>query len=68
LTSEYWLSRLRWSAAFNPRFWRAVAGKALERPRETWEMLRSHLWDQSWYWQFRDLAPMRLFRHTWLAK
>jgi cyclopropane-fatty-acyl-phospholipid synthase len=68
LTSEYWLSRLRWSAAFNPRFWRAVAGKGWERPRETWEMLRSHLWDQSWYWQFRKPAPMRLLRQSWLAK
>jgi cyclopropane fatty-acyl-phospholipid synthase-like methyltransferase len=67
-TSEYWLRRLQLSAAFNPRVWRAIAGKAWERPRETRDMLRSHLWDQTWYWQFRAPAPMRLRRQTWVAR
>jgi cyclopropane-fatty-acyl-phospholipid synthase len=67
-TSEHWLRRLQLSAALNPRVWLAIARKSWERPRETYEMLRSHLWDQTWYWQFRDPAPMRLWRQTWLAK
>jgi len=68
LTSEYWLRRLKWSLATNPRVWWAVAKKWRRHPRETWQMLRSHLWDQAWYWQFRPPAPMRLLRQTWLAK
>ncbi len=67
-TSEHWLQRLRWSAAFNPRVWCAIAGNGWQQPRATWAMLRSHLWDQAWYWQFRDPVPMRLWRQTWLAK
>jgi cyclopropane-fatty-acyl-phospholipid synthase len=67
-TSEYWLQRLRWSAAFNPRVWWAIARKGFERPRDVWEMLHIHLWDQAWYWQFREPAPMRMWRQTWLAK
>jgi hypothetical protein len=31
-------------------------------------MLRGHLWDQAWYWQFRAPAPMQLWRQTWRAK
>jgi cyclopropane-fatty-acyl-phospholipid synthase len=68
LTSEYWLRRLRRSMVTNPRVWWAVVGKWSRHPRGTWEMLRGHLWDQAWYWQFREPAPMRLFRQTWLAK
>jgi hypothetical protein len=30
--------------------------------------LRLQLWDQSWAWQFRPPAPLRLLRQTWLAK
>ena len=67
-TSEYWLGRLKWSLATSPRVWQAVAGKARRHPRAVWRMLRSHLWDQAWYWQFRPPAPMRLLRQTWLAK
>jgi cyclopropane-fatty-acyl-phospholipid synthase len=67
-TSEHWFQRLLWAAAFNPRAWWAIGSKAWERPRETWEMLRSHLWDQAWYWQFRDPAPMQMWRQTWLAR
>ena len=68
LTSEYWLRRLQWSVANNPRVWWGVLGKWWRYPHATWEMLRSHLWDQAWYWQFRQPAPMRLLRQTWLAK
>jgi cyclopropane-fatty-acyl-phospholipid synthase len=67
-TSEHWLCRLQISIAFNPHVWAAVARKWCQHPRETWEMLRSHLWDQTWYWQFRDPAPMQLWRQTWLAR
>lgn len=67
-TSEYWLRCLKPSAAFNPRVWGAIVRKAWQMPRETWEMLRSHLWDQAWYWQFREPAPMQLWRQTWRAK
>jgi hypothetical protein len=68
LTSEYWLRRLKRSVATNPRVWWSILGKWRRYPRATWEMLRSHLWDQAWYWQFREPAPMRLLRQTWLAK
>jgi len=67
-TSEYWFQRFIWSLAFNPRLWWAIAGKGWQWPRETWQMLRTHLWDQTWYWQFRDPAPMQMWRQTWLAK
>jgi cyclopropane-fatty-acyl-phospholipid synthase len=67
-TSEHWLQRLIWSAAVNPRVWWSIAHNGWEQPHESWEMLRSHLWDQAWYWQFRDPAPMQLWRQTWLAK
>jgi len=67
-TSEYWRRQLIWSAAFNPRVWWAITRNGWQQPRETWEMLRSHLWDQAWYWQFRDPAPLQLWRQTWLAK
>jgi len=68
LTSEYWLRRLKRSLAANPRVWWALAGKLSRHPRAVWQMLRSHLGDQAWYWQFRPPAPMRLLRQTWLAK
>jgi cyclopropane fatty-acyl-phospholipid synthase-like methyltransferase len=67
LTSEYWLRRLKWSLATNPRVWFAVLAKCRQHPGGVWRMLRSHLWDQTWYWQFRPPAPMRLLRQTWLA-
>jgi cyclopropane fatty-acyl-phospholipid synthase-like methyltransferase len=68
LTSEYWLRRLQWSLATNPRVWFALLGKLRQHPRGVWQMLRNHLWDQAWYWQFRPPAPMRLLRQTWLAR
>jgi cyclopropane-fatty-acyl-phospholipid synthase len=67
-TSEYWLRQLRRSLATRPSVWWAAARKRWQYPRATWQMLRSHLWDQAWYWQFRPPAPMRLLRQTWLAK
>ena len=68
LTSEYWLRRLRRSLATSPRVWWALAGKFRQHPQAAWRMLRGHLWDQVWYWQFRPPAPMRLLRQTWRAK
>jgi cyclopropane fatty-acyl-phospholipid synthase-like methyltransferase len=68
LTSEYWLRRLKWSLATSPRVWLAVLAKTRQHPGGVWRMLRSHLWDQAWYWQFRPPAPMRLLRQTWLAQ
>jgi cyclopropane fatty-acyl-phospholipid synthase-like methyltransferase len=68
LTSEYWLRQLRRRIAFDPRVWWALTRLLRQRPREACEMLRLQLWDQSWAWQFRPPAPMRLLRQTWLAK
>jgi cyclopropane fatty-acyl-phospholipid synthase-like methyltransferase len=67
LTSEYWLRQLERSLATRPSVWLAVLGKWRKAPRATWRMLRSHLWDKAWYWQFRPPAPMRLLRQTWVA-
>lgn len=66
-TSECWLRQLRWATFTNPRFWWAIGRKGCKQPRDTWQMLRSHLWDQAWYWQFRDPAPMQLRRQSWSA-
>jgi hypothetical protein len=68
LTSEYWLKRFQWSAAFDPRVWWALAQKLWEQPRALAKMLRLQVWDQSWCWQFRAPAPMQLLRQTWQAK
>ena len=67
-TSEYWLRRFKRKLAYDPRVWSAVARQLWQRPRAAWEMLRLQLWDQSWTWQFRPPAPMRLLRQTWAAK
>jgi cyclopropane-fatty-acyl-phospholipid synthase len=67
LTSEYWLRQLKRSLAMRPGVWLAVLGKWRKHPRATWRMLRSHLSDEAWYWQFRPPAPMRLLRQTWMA-
>jgi len=67
LTSEYWLRRLRWSA-FDPRMWVALAHVGRRRARALVRMMRCLLWDQSWAWQFREPAPTRLLRQTWLAR
>ncbi len=68
LTSEYWLRQFRRRLAIDPRVWWAVARQLWRRPREARQMLRLQLWDQSWAWQFRPPAPMRLLRQTWLAR
>ncbi|MCI0332220.1 MAG: class I SAM-dependent methyltransferase [Planctomycetes bacterium] len=68
LTSEFWLRRFTRKLAYDPRVWWAVARQLWQRPRAAWEMLRLQLWDQSWAWQFRPPAPMRLLRQTWVAK
>lgn len=67
-TSEYWLRRLRRSMALDPRVWWSLGGKWRQSPRAAFEMLRCQLWDQSWAWQFREPAPTRLLRQTWLAR
>jgi cyclopropane-fatty-acyl-phospholipid synthase len=67
-TSEYWLSRFKRSLAYDPRVWWAVAQQLWLRPQAARQMLRLQLWDQSWVWQFRPPAPMRLLRQTWVAK
>jgi cyclopropane-fatty-acyl-phospholipid synthase len=68
LTSEYWLARFRHLLATSPKAWWAVAQQIGQRPRAAWQMLRLQLIDQSWCWQFRPPAPMRLLRQTWAAK
>jgi cyclopropane-fatty-acyl-phospholipid synthase len=68
LTSEYWLRRFQRSLVTSPRVWGAIAGQLARRPRAAWKMLRLQLVDQSWAWQFRPPAPMRLLRQTWAAK
>jgi cyclopropane fatty-acyl-phospholipid synthase-like methyltransferase len=68
LTSEYWLRQFERQLAFNPRVWWTVARQFWQQPRAAWEMLRLQIWDQSWAWQFRPPAPMRLLRQTWVAK
>jgi cyclopropane fatty-acyl-phospholipid synthase-like methyltransferase len=67
LTSEYWLRRFVRTLAYNPSVWWALVEQFWLRPREAWEFLRLQVWDQSWAWQFRPPAPMRLLRQTWLA-
>ncbi len=68
LTSKYWLWRLRWSTPFDPRVWAALIRAARLHPRPLVHMLRCLVWDQSWCWQFREPAPTRLLRQTWLAR
>jgi hypothetical protein len=68
LTSEYWLRRLKRSLVLDPRSWWAVARQFYSRPRAAWRMLRLHLWDKAWVWQFRPPAPTQLLRQTWAAK
>jgi cyclopropane fatty-acyl-phospholipid synthase-like methyltransferase len=68
LTSEYWLVCCKKSVASKPLVWAAIAQQLLEHPRAAWQMLRLQFWDQSWVWQFRPPAPMRLLRQTWIRK
>jgi cyclopropane fatty-acyl-phospholipid synthase-like methyltransferase len=68
LTSEYWLRQFQRSLFTNPRVWLATIRQLARRPRAAWDMMRLQLVDQSWAWQFRPPAPMRLLRQTWVAK
>jgi cyclopropane fatty-acyl-phospholipid synthase-like methyltransferase len=68
LTSEYWLRQFARSLVYNPRVWWSVIRQLRKHPRDAWEFLRLQIWDQSWAWQFRPPAPMRLLRQTWVAK
>jgi cyclopropane fatty-acyl-phospholipid synthase-like methyltransferase len=68
LTSEYWLRQFHKRLMFDPHVWWALARQLWERPLPAWEMLRIHLLDYSWAWQFRPPAPMRLLRQTWAAR
>lgn len=71
LTSEYWLGRLKWSLALDPRGWWHLARTLGRSPRAAYAMLKCLLWDQSWNYQFRRQAdqqpPTRLLRQTWQA-
>jgi cyclopropane-fatty-acyl-phospholipid synthase len=68
LTSEYWFRQFRRRLAMDPRVWWSVMRQLRLNPRAAWRMLQLQLWDQSWAWQFRPPAPMRLLRQTWVAK
>lgn len=68
LTSEHWQQRFFRSLASNPRVWWTIAKQLLLRPRAAWQMFQLQVFDQSWPWQFRPPAPMRLLRQTWEAR
>jgi cyclopropane fatty-acyl-phospholipid synthase-like methyltransferase len=68
LTSEFWQRRFFRSLAYNPRAWWALARQFWKQPRPAWGMFQLQVFDQSWPWQFRPPAPMRLLRQTWAAK
>jgi cyclopropane-fatty-acyl-phospholipid synthase len=68
LTSEYWQQHFLRSLAYNPRVWWALGNQLMRRPRAAWEMFKLQVFDQSWPWQFRPPAPMKLWRQTWVAK
>jgi cyclopropane fatty-acyl-phospholipid synthase-like methyltransferase len=68
LTSEYWFRQFRRRLVIDPRVWWSVTRQLWRHPRAAWRMLQLQIWDQSWAWQFRPPAPMRLLRQTWAAK
>jgi cyclopropane fatty-acyl-phospholipid synthase-like methyltransferase len=68
LTSEHWQRRFFRSLAYTPRVWSAPARQFFKRPRAAVGMFQLQVIDQSWPWQFRAPAPMRLLRQTWVAK
>jgi cyclopropane fatty-acyl-phospholipid synthase-like methyltransferase len=68
LTSEHWQKRFFRSLACNPRVWWTLGKQFCMRPRAAMRMFRLQVADQSWPWQFRPPAPMRLLRQTWAAK
>jgi cyclopropane fatty-acyl-phospholipid synthase-like methyltransferase len=68
LTSEHWQKRFFRSLACSPRVWWTLGKQFCLRPRAALQMFRLQVFDQSWPWQFRPPAPMRLLRQTWEAK
>jgi cyclopropane fatty-acyl-phospholipid synthase-like methyltransferase len=67
LTSEYWIRQIKRSLALDPRSWALAVPTFIRQPRATWRMLHCLLWAESWNYQFRDPAPVQLWRHTWQA-
>ncbi len=67
-TSEYWQRHFFRSLTYNPRVWWSLGRQFVRRPQAAWEMFKLQVFDQSWPWQFRSPAPMRLWRQTWIAK
>lgn len=68
LTSEYWQRRFFRSLVASPLVWWTLGKQLWIRPRAAWQMFQLQVFDQSWPWQFRPPAPMRLLRQTWQAK
>ena len=68
LTSAHWQSRFFRSLTYNPRVWWTIARQLWLRPQAAWQMFQLQVFDQSWPWQFRPPAPMRLLRQTWEAR
>jgi cyclopropane fatty-acyl-phospholipid synthase-like methyltransferase len=68
LTSEHWQRQFFRSLAYNPRLWWTLGKQFCLRPQAAMRMFRLQIFDQSWPWQFRPPAPMRLLRQTWEAK
>jgi cyclopropane-fatty-acyl-phospholipid synthase len=68
LTSEFWFRQFRRRLFMDPRVWWSMTRQFWRHPGAAWRMLQLQLWDQSWAWQFRPPAPMRLLRQTWAAK
>lgn len=71
VTSQYWMSRIKRSLAFDPRSWPLALRTFRRHPRACWNMLRCLLVDESWTYQFRphgdQPSPAQLWRHTWAA-
>ncbi|WP_197526902.1 SAM-dependent methyltransferase [Pirellulimonas nuda] len=67
MTSEYWMRRVRRQLMLNPRAWWSAGGALAKWPRQSLQMLRCLLLDESWTKQFRSPAPTRLLRQTWRA-
>lgn len=66
-TSEHWVRHMRRELLANPRTWPTAFRTLFRTPRATLNMLRCMFIDESWNYQFRDPAPTRLWRHTWVA-
>ncbi len=67
MTSEYWMRRVRRQLLMNPRAWWSAGGALAKWPRQSIQMLRCLLLDESWTRQFRPPAPTTLVRQTWGA-